>query len=45
MFLAHSRLQALQRNATVGAEQKIEDFVIQDLRHCAVTNLANAGAV
>jgi len=24
-------------------EQKIEDFVFHDLRHCAVTNLADAG--
>lgn len=23
--------------------QKIEDFVLHDLRHCAVTNLADAG--
>jgi integrase len=35
--------EALHRNATVGAEQKIEDFVFHDLRHCAVTNLADAG--
>ncbi|MCX5722474.1 MAG: tyrosine-type recombinase/integrase [Nitrospirae bacterium] len=24
-------------------EQKIEDFVFHDLRHCAVTNLADSG--
>ena len=24
-------------------EQKIEDFVFHDLRHCAVTNMADAG--
>jgi len=33
----------MHKNATVGAEQKIEDFVVRDLRHCAVTNLADAG--
>ena len=32
---------ALPKNATVGAEQKIEDFVFHDLRCCAVTNLAD----
>jgi len=34
---------ALPKNATVGAEQKIEDFVFHDLRCCAVTNLADPG--
>jgi len=35
--------EALHRTATVGGEQKIEDFVVHDLRPHAVTNLADAG--
>ena len=34
---------ALPKNAAGEAEQKIDDFVVHDLRCCAVTNLADPG--